>query len=159
MTLAEILNLLLAGSTVASLTGLITMRATARRATADAARAQAEAEAVNINNSEHATRVLIENIVNPLKAELSETREELRATKREIGLTKREMARLRRAVESAAGCEYRSGCPVLHKLQDAPKSATDDTEPQPYTPDLRQPIGPALDAYPPGTRAQAGGHP
>lgn len=46
-----------------------------------------------IGNTEQATRILIENIVEPLKKELSETREDLREAKKELGSTKREMAR------------------------------------------------------------------
>ena len=113
MEFSEILNLVLGGGLLAALVGIVTLRATVRKAEADADKAKAEAE--------HATRILIENIVEPLKKELSETREELRETKKEFGSTKREMARFRKAVESANGCKFRVDCPVLSKLRDLPK--------------------------------------
>lgn len=121
MEFSEILNLVLGGGLLAALVGIVTLRATVRKAEADADKAKAEAEAVRIDNAEHATRILIENIVEPLKKELSETREELRETKKEFGSTKREMARFRKAVESANGCKFRVDCPVLSKLRDLPK--------------------------------------
>lgn len=123
MELSEILNLVLGGGLLAALAGIVTLRATVRKAEADADKAKAEAETVRIDNAEHATRILIENIVEPLKKELSETREELRETKKEFGSTKREMARFRKAVESANGCKFRVDCPVLSKLRDLPKGS------------------------------------
>jgi|GEM_PF-86847 hypothetical protein B2_07717 len=138
MEFSEILNFILGGGLLASLVGIVTLRATVRKANAeaekakaDAEKAKAEAETVRIDNAERATRILIENIVEPLKKELSETREELRSTKeefgetkREFGATKREMARLRKAVESANSCRFSVDCPVLFKLRDLPKSNT-----------------------------------
>lgn len=120
MEFSEILNYILGGGLLASLVGIVTLRATVRKANAEAEKAKAEAETVRIDNAERATRILIENIVEPLKKELSETREELRSTKeefgetkREFGATKREMARLRKAVESANSCRFSGDCPVL----------------------------------------------
>lgn len=131
MEFSEILNYILGGGLLASLVGIVTLRATVRKANAEAEKAKAEAETVRIDNAERATRILIENIVEPLKKELSETREELRSTKeefgetkREFGATKREMARLRKAVESANSCRFSVDCPVLFKLRDLPKSNT-----------------------------------
>lgn len=131
MEFSEILNFILGGGLLASLVGIVTLRATVRKANAEAEKAKAEAETVRIDNAERATRILIENIVEPLKKELSETREELRSTKeefgetkREFGATKREMARLRKAVESANSCRFSVDCPVLFKLRDLPKSNT-----------------------------------
>ena len=124
------LNWILGGGLLAAVVGLLTLKATVRKANAEAEKAKAEAETVRIGNTEQATRILIENIVEPLKKELSETREELRSTKeefgetkREFGATKREMARLRKAVESANSCRFSVDCPVLFKLRD-PKSNT-----------------------------------
>lgn len=131
MEFSEILNFILGGGLLASLVGIVTLRATVRKANAEAEKAKAEAETVRIDNAERATRILIENIVEPLKKELGETREELRSTKeefgetkREFGATKREMARLRKAVESANSCKFSGDCPVLFKLRDLPKSNT-----------------------------------
>ncbi len=121
MTLSEILNILLGGGLIAVVVALATMRATVRKANADAERARAEAESVRITNTENATRILVENIVKPLKEELNATREDLQATKKEMASTKREMARLRKAVESASGCRHADDCPVLGKLRDNAK--------------------------------------
>lgn len=131
MEFSEMLNWILGGGLLAAVVGLLTLKATVRKANAEAEKAKAEAETVRIGNTEQATRILIENIVEPLKKELSETREELRSTKeefgetkREFGATKREMARLRKAVESANSCRFSVDCPVLFKLRDLPKSNT-----------------------------------
>lgn len=130
MEFSEWLNYILGGGLLACIVGILTLKATvkkanaeAEKAKAEAERAKAEAETVRIDNAERATRILIENIVEPLKQELSETREELRDVKREFGSTKREMARFRKAVESANSCRYNAGCPVLHKLRDIPKGS------------------------------------
>ena len=69
---------------------------------------EADAETVRIDNTEHATRILIDNIVEPLKKELSATR--------------REMARLRKAIDGANDCLHRADCPVLHELRELPKT-------------------------------------
>ncbi len=123
MSFSEILNILLGGGVVALIVAVATMRATVRKANADAEKAKAEAETVHITNTENATRILVENIVKPLKDELHATREDLQATKREMASTKREMARLRKAVEAASGCPHSDGCPVLAGLRDHQKDA------------------------------------
>ena len=123
MTFSEILNILLGGGLLALMVGVITLKATVRKANADAERAKADAESVRITNTENATRILVENIVKPLKEELNATREDLQATKKEMASTKREMARLRKAVEAASGCPHSDGCPVLGKLRDNQKDA------------------------------------
>ena len=126
MTFSEILNILLGGGLLALVVGVITLKATVRKANADAERAKADAESVRITNTENATRILVENIVKPLKEELNATREDLQATKKEMASTKREMARLRKAVEAASACPYSTnsnGCPVLYKLRDNQKES------------------------------------
>lgn len=123
MSFSEILNILLGGGLVALMVTVATMKATVRKANADAEKARADAESVRITNTENATRILVENIVKPLKDELHATREDLQATKREMASTKREMARLRKAVEAASGCPHSDGCPVLFKLRDNQKDA------------------------------------
>ena len=129
MEFSEILNYILGGGVLALLIGVLTLKATVREANAkaeqakaEAEKAKAEAESVRIDNAEHATRILIENIVEPLKKELHETREELRETKKEFGSTKREMARLRKAIGDANSCKHADDCPVLIRLRDLPKS-------------------------------------
>lgn len=121
MTFSEILNILLGGGFLAMVVGVITLKATVRKANADAEKARADAETVHITNTENATRILVENIVKPLKDELNATREDLQSNKREMASTKREMARLRKAVEAASACPHSDGCPVLYKLRVNPE--------------------------------------
>ena len=94
MSSSEILNILLGGGLVALVVALATMKATVRKANADAEKAKAdaekaraEAETVRITNTENATRILVENIVNPLKEELHATREELHTTREKLSAT------------------------------------------------------------------------
>ena len=121
MEFSEILNYILGSGLLAAVVGIVTLKATLRKANADAEKAIAEAETVRIDNAEHATRILIENIVEPLRKELHETREELRETKKEFGATKREMARLRKAIADANSCKHSDDCPVLYRLRDLTK--------------------------------------
>ena len=123
MSFSEILNILLGGGLVALVVGVATMKATVRKANADAEKARADAETVRITNTENATRILVENIVKPLKDELNATRTDLQSTKKEMASTKREMARLRKAVEAASGCRHADYCPVLFKLRDNQKDS------------------------------------
>ena len=118
MEFSEMLNWILGGGLLAAVVGLLTLKATVRKANAEAEKAKAEAETVRIGNTEQATRRRIENIVEPLKKELSETREDLREAKKELGSTKREMARFRKAIETANSCKFRADCPVIFKLRD-----------------------------------------
>lgn len=121
MAFSEILNILLGGGLLALVVGVITLKATVRKANAEAEKAKADAESVRITNTENATRILVENIVKPLKEELNATREELQATKREMASAKREMQRLRKAVEAASSCPYNISCPVAFELRDNKK--------------------------------------
>lgn len=114
MGFSEILNIILGGGLIGLLVGVLTLKATIRKAHAEAERAKAEAETVHITNAENATRILVENIVKPLK-------EELNATRKDLQSTKREMARLRKAVEAAADCPHSDNCPVRFKLRDNTK--------------------------------------
>jgi len=114
MELSVILNWALGGGFVATLIALITLKPTvmkakseAEKARAEADRAKADAETVRITNTEQATRILIDNIVEPLKKELNATR--------------REMARLRKALNQANACDHNDNCPVLRELRDLPK--------------------------------------
>ena len=95
---------------MAAITALLTMRATVNKAKAEATRAEAEAETVRMDNTEHATRILVENIVKPLKDELEETRRYLEAAKRE-------MARFRKAIDTANSCRHSDDCPVLARMR------------------------------------------
>lgn len=141
MTFSEILNILLGGGFLALMVGVITLKATVRKANADAEKAKADAESVRITNTENATRILVQNIVNPLKEELNATRQELHTTReklsategvmagmqKELASTKRAVSRLSRAVESAKNCPHSDDCVVLYKLRNNQKD-TDGTD-------------------------------
>lgn len=101
---------------MATVIGIVTLRATVRKANAEAEKAKADAETVRIDNAEHATRILVDNIVEPLKDELNATRKDLQATKRE-------MARLRKAIDTANSCKHHDDCPVLRGVRDHPKDS------------------------------------
>ncbi len=122
----ELLTYILGGGMASALVGFFTMRSTVRKANAEAERAKADAETVRIDNSAQATKVLITNIVEPLRDELRVTRDELRETKREFSATKREMARFRKAIETASQCVYKAKCPVLEKLDKEAKINDND---------------------------------
>ncbi|MCM1518963.1 MAG: hypothetical protein NC117_10005 [Pseudoflavonifractor sp.] len=123
MELSAIANLILGGGLIATVVSIVTLRssiakvkAEAEQAKAEADKARADADTVKITNAESATRILVENIVKPLKEELNATREDLTSTKREMASTKREMGRLRKAVEAATRCPHSDNCPVIIKL-------------------------------------------
>lgn len=140
MQFSEILNYVLGGGVMGLVIAVASLRATVRKANAEAEKAKAEAEkakaeaeTVRIDNAEHATRVLIDDILKPLREELSSvrkelgtTKEELNATRKEFGSTKREMARLRKAIDAANRCEHHDECPVLYGLRELPKRNQDD---------------------------------
>lgn len=137
MSFSEILNILLGGGVAALVVALATMRATVRKANAEAEKARADAETVRITNTENATRILMENIVTPLREELHATREELHTTRerlsateafmadmqKELASTKRAVSRLSRAVESAKNCPHTDDCVVLYKLRNNKKES------------------------------------
>lgn len=110
MDFSEIMNIILSGGLVGTLAQIGSLRATVRKAKAEAMKAEADAEGVRVDNAEHATRVLVDNIVVPLKDELNGTRKDLQANKRE-------MARLRKAIDTANNCRHRDDCPVLGGLR------------------------------------------
>ena len=107
-----ILNLLFGTGLVATVVGLLNIRNELKRLRAETEKAQAEADTVKITNTEQATRILIQNIVEPLRNELDATRKDLNATKREI-------RRFREAVKTIPLCPYHAGCPVLSELQNS----------------------------------------
>ena len=97
MDLSEFMNIILGGGLVGTVATIGSLRATVRKAKAEAMKAEAGAEAMRIDNAEHATRILMENIVKPLKDEFCET-------KKELARNTREMARLRKAIDTAGNC-------------------------------------------------------
>ena len=72
-------------------------------------------ESLNLDNSEKATEILMNNIVEPLKEELYETR--------------KEMALLRDAIRDAKHCRYALDCPVLHRLREHKEGGRADHSP------------------------------
>ena len=114
MELSEIVNVILGGGLLGTVAAILSLRATVRKAKAEATRAEADAESVRLDNAEHATRILIENIVKPLKEEFNET-------KKELARNTREMARLSKAIDGANGCKHRDDCPVLERMREQPK--------------------------------------
>ena len=112
--MSEFMNIILGGGLVGTVATIGSLRATVRKAKAEAMKAEAGAEAMRIDNAEHATRILMENIVKPLKDEFCET-------KKELARNTREMARLRKAIDTAGNCPHRDDCPVLDRLRESPK--------------------------------------
>ena len=108
--MSEILTWIFGGGLVAALVAIVTLRATLREAHGKAEQAHADADAVKITNTEQATRILMQNIVEPL-------REELNGTRKDLGKTNRELVRLRKAIESIQRCPYRAECPVLDRMR------------------------------------------
>ena len=113
-----LINCLLGTGLAGTLVALVTMRASVRKAEAEAEKALADAERVRIDNTEHATRVLVENLLHPLTKELNETR-------KEIGALKREMARLRKAIDSANDCPHSADCPVIARMREQKTDSAD----------------------------------
>lgn len=111
MEVSEILNIILGGGLFGTVVAIVTLRSTVRKARAEAVKAEADAETVRVDNAEHATRILIENIVKPLKDELNETRKVLQATQQEI-------ERLREAIDAANDCKHSAGCPILRGMRE-----------------------------------------
>ena len=107
MDFSEIMNIILSGGLVGTAAAIGSLRATVRKAKAEAMKAEADAEGVRVDNAEHATRVLVSNIVVPLKEELNATRKDLQANKRE-------MARLRKAIDTANSCRHHDDLSLIH---------------------------------------------
>ena len=137
MELSEFMNIILGGGLVGTVVTIGSLRATVRKAKAEAMKAESEAESMRIDNAEHATRILMENIVKPLKDEFCET-------KKELARNTREMARLRKAIDTASNCPHRDDCPVLDKLREPSKAhGTDnpDRKDKRRQRDVKSPVG------------------
>lgn len=120
MEFSVILNWILGGGLITAIISIITLKATVREANAKAEKAMAEAQALRIDNVEHATRILMENIVKPLT-------EQLNATIKSLQSVQREVARLRKALSVANSCKHSDNCPVLYKLRDLAKDGGCET--------------------------------
>lgn len=147
MDLSTIINLILGGSLAATLLQIASLKSRVRQAEAEADEADAGAERQRIDNAGQATRILMDNIVEPLKKELNDVRKELEQTRREFAATKRdfralkrEVVRLREAMAEATVCPHADGCPVLHQLHHEPgETARAGQPPQPDGKPGRQP--------------------
>lgn len=120
MEFSVILNWILGGGLITAIISIITLKATVKEANAKAEKAMAEAQALRIDNVEHATRILMENIVKPLT-------EQLNATIKSLQSMQREVARLRKALSVANSCKHSDDCPVLYKLRDLAKDGGCET--------------------------------
>lgn len=58
MDFSEIMNIILSGGLVGTAAAIGSLRATVRKAKAEAMKAEADAEGVRVDNAEHATRLL-----------------------------------------------------------------------------------------------------
>lgn len=119
MEFSVILNWILTGGMIGLVIAIATLRskirqaeAEAEEAKANAQKAEAEAEGVKITNAENATRILIDNIVKPLKEHLHAVEEEL--------------ALLREAIKSATSCRFSNNCVVLQRLRRQPEADQND---------------------------------
>jgi len=88
-----VLNLIFGGGFLVT---LVTLRSERKKA-------DAQAKASELDNVEHASEILMDNIVKPLKKELNEIRQQV--------------TRLRKAIDAARSCRYISTCPVHDSLQ------------------------------------------
>lgn len=102
--ISVVLNALLGGGLIVTLVTLKSARA----------KAGAEAVKLRLDNTEQATQILMENIVEPLKKEINGIR--------------KEVCRLRKALEKATGCRYGDDCPVIGELRKQEANATRDED-------------------------------
>lgn len=89
---------------------LVTLRATRRKAMAEAAGVERDNQSKDMNLGKQYVAAFTENIVEPLK-------EELAALKQEVSDLKEEVKELKDAVQKANTCPHADECPVLHRLQ------------------------------------------
>jgi hypothetical protein len=113
-----LLNVALGGGCLTGVIGVLTLRSTVARARAEAEearagaeKARAEAERVRIDNVNEATKILMDNIVTPL-------RDELNATRKELASLKRAVSKLQKAVDAANSCPHSDGCVVLERMRE-----------------------------------------
>lgn len=100
--ISTILNLVLGGSLI---TSLFTLSQTRKKMSADVHKQQ-------LDNAEHASQILMNNIVKPLKAELINVR--------------RELTKFKNAIEKISDCDYAADCPVRNQLQESTKDTSTD---------------------------------
>lgn len=89
---------------------LLTLRATRRKAMAEAAGVERDNQSKDMNLGKQYVDAFTKNIVEPLK-------EELATLKQEVSNLKEEVKELKDAVQKANTCPHADECPVLHRLQ------------------------------------------
>lgn len=128
MTLSEIFNLVLALLTLVAGGGWLFDR---RRHREEVRHLRADAEAKEFDVSKMYVEEFRDNIVKPLKEELTETKESLRAAKgernslkteidnlrKEMTSLKRQVKKLTDAVKEINNCPHAADCPVTGRLQ------------------------------------------
>jgi hypothetical protein len=115
MNVNDIVTLLCSGGFAACLVGILSIRSQLRQQAAAADKAEAETDSVRITNTESATRVLSESIINPLRDELNATRKELAALSRVV-------KKLKEAIDRADACPHRIDCPVMAGVREQEKN-------------------------------------
>ena len=93
----NLLELFMSGGLVSAIIALFSIRSKLKKVSAEARR-------LDLENSEKATDLLLENIIEPLKKELYETRTEITL--------------LRQAIHAANNCQFVTTCPVIAQLQE-----------------------------------------
>lgn len=99
-----VLNVLFFGGGIVM---LVTLRATKRKA-------DAEAKSVELENDEKVSRQMRDYIVKPLKSEINALRKDVRS--------------LQKAIEKVGDCPYADTCPVKRELQNNQDSERNDSE-------------------------------
>lgn len=102
-----VMEALLGGSLVVT---LLTLRATRRKATAEAASVERDNRSKDMDLSERYVNAFNKNIVEPLK-------EEMELLKRQVSELRGEVKELKDAVQKANTCRHADDCPVLRRLQ------------------------------------------
>ncbi len=104
----NIIDLLLGSGLVVT---LVTLGATRRKASAEAASVERDNRSKDMDLGERYVDAFIKNIVEPLK-------EELEMLKHTVSVLREEVKELRDAVQKANTCRHADICPVLRRLQE-----------------------------------------
>lgn len=102
-----VIELVLTGSLLVT---VVTLRATRRKATAEAAGVERDNRSKDMDLGERYVNAFNKNIVEPLK-------EEMEMLKRQVSELREEVKELKDAVQKANTCRHADDCPVLRRLQ------------------------------------------
>ena len=102
-----VIELVLTGSLLVT---VVTLRATRRKATAEAAGVERDNRSKDMDLGERYVDAFNKNIVEPLK-------EEMEMLKRQVSELREEVKELKDAVQKANTCRHADDCPVLRRLQ------------------------------------------